>query len=96
MGNSTQTSDDSDGLDILWELEGACEFTLAPTEDNIEKLASSCGRAHTDINRMRKALEEMAPLFADNIKYKICGDGSDHAVIRQAYDAIAKSKGIFK
>lgn len=43
---------------------------------------------------MLEALELLTPLFADNIKYDTNADSSDQAVIKQAYEAMAKAKGI--
>lgn len=48
-------SNNMNGLDILDELESACEAE----KPSAENLVASCGRAHTEIKMLRGALEEL-------------------------------------
>jgi len=45
---------------IIWELEGACEVEHSVSQESIDALVGSCGRAHTEITRLQKALTEIS------------------------------------
>ena len=45
---------------IIWELEGACEAEHSVSQESITALIASCGRAHTEIMRLQKALTLIA------------------------------------
>lgn len=85
-------------VDILHELEGACECTLEPTVANIEKLVASCARAHTEIAHLRKSLEwaNDTPQIADfiaavqeEIPHQRKRWGMDHDETKAPFDWVA-------
>jgi len=45
---------------MIWELEGACEVDHSVSQESITALVASCGRAHTEIMRLQKALTLIA------------------------------------
>lgn len=88
-------SDYTSGLDILHELEGACEYTLEPTKDNITALVASCGRAHSDITRLRAVFQELAEYCQHEYENQRLKCEEMKRLLTLASDVIAKSEGKF-
>ncbi len=88
-------SDFIEGLDILHELEGACESELNPETTAFEmRLVQTCGRAHSRISELRHALEELAEHCQH--QYEVNGyfkSPISKDILKKASDAIAKSEG---